>query len=621
MVFGEHSLGKRGPTRRPSLWQPPIELSATEQGMVKRCRRAKLFTFVRQQRQVIFSDAFPAEVASVSKDSPLGYPPIPPAQLALATILQADTGVSDDEVIEATTRDWQWQLVLAGRDCAEPPFSTGPLGAFRQRMIDQNGDRRLIERTIEIAEQTKEFGSRALRAALDSSPLWGAGKVEDTSNLLGHALRKALSVIARQQGRGLAEVADQAGAEVVGGRSLKAALDLDWDTPKERTLALQQVLRTLATVEQGLAAHPVRPPHADDPTPQRVAASLEAVQQIAAQDVETTPEGTPTLTKGGAKERRISIEDEQMRHGRKSRSQRVNGFKRHVVPDLDREVIRAVGGTAATVPEATVTADLDPDLAAPHVVLAELPIDRASLTSHWVRDRDPSLVISCKAWPVRNHRGFPKTAFTLDWEKQIIRCPNQVAILFHPGQTVHFPEADGAACPVRERCTSSVSGHSGTIPRDELLLAELRERQHPRVGRAKLRERVKVEHSLAHVGHWQGDRARYLGLRKNLFDLRRSAVVSNLHSPAHSDADARAAELLDRPSSGPDARADPQRHHPEREQRDRLGEPGDRPRRRCDGLHRPADSLIEQSAGRDGVGLSEGDDEITKEADPVETGR
>jgi transposase len=50
-------------------------------------------------------------------------------------------------------------------------------------------DRRLIERTIELAAQKGTFGSRQLRAALDSSPLWGAGRVEDTYNLLGHASR------------------------------------------------------------------------------------------------------------------------------------------------------------------------------------------------------------------------------------------------------------------------------------------------------------------------------------------------------------------------------------------------------------------------------------------------
>ena len=60
-------------------------------------------------------------------------------------------------------------------------------------------------------------------------------------------------------------------------------------------------------------------------------------------------------------------------------------------------------------------------------------------------------------------------------------------------------------------------------------LRELRQRQLTPLGRAKLRERVAVEHALAHIGRWQGRRARYRGIRKNVFDLRRSAVVHNLH--------------------------------------------------------------------------------------------
>src|SRR6266496_1587735 len=60
--------------------------------------------------------------------------------------------------------------------------SLGTLVAFRQRLIEGHMDRRLIERTIEIANQSQVFGSRAERPALDSSPLWGAGRVEDTYN-------------------------------------------------------------------------------------------------------------------------------------------------------------------------------------------------------------------------------------------------------------------------------------------------------------------------------------------------------------------------------------------------------------------------------------------------------
>jgi hypothetical protein len=67
-------------------------------------------------------------------------PPVAPAQLALALILRAYTGASDDEVIEATVMD-----------------------------------RRLVEATVALA--ASPAAGRRLRAALDSSPLWGAGRV------------------------------------------------------------------------------------------------------------------------------------------------------------------------------------------------------------------------------------------------------------------------------------------------------------------------------------------------------------------------------------------------------------------------------------------------------------
>jgi transposase len=218
-----------------------------------------------------------------------------------------------------------------------------------------------------------------------------------------------------------------------------------------------------------------------------------------------------------------------MRHGRKSAGRRIDGYKRHVLRDLDRGLVRAVGVTPANIPEAEVTDAIVADLAPQQVDLSELHIDRAYLASRLVRERPAGLEIYCKAWPVRAGATFPKGAFELDWEQGTICCPNQVRLPFHPGQVVKFPAAACAACPLRARCTSSAHGRSVTIHPDERLLVELRARQHTPTGRAKLRERVAVEHSLAHVGRWQGPRARYRGLRKNLFDLRRSAVIHNLH--------------------------------------------------------------------------------------------
>jgi Transposase DDE domain len=406
----------------------------------------------------------------------------------------------------------------------EPPFSKGTLVGFRRRLIESGLDRRLIERTVELAARTKGFGARALRAALDSSPLWGAGRVEDTLNLMGHALRKALGVIAAVQGwgqaAGTAVVAAQAGVPQLASSSLKAALDLDWDDPATGDQALAQVLGLLDRVEAFIAGQ-----FSD----QTAARAVAVARQVRDQDVDLTGPA-PALRRGVAKDRRISIEDGDMRHGRKTRSVLFDGYKRHVLRDLDTGLVPAVGITAANAPEASVTGDITADLEAARWRLSELHIDRAYLSSALVRDRGPDLQIFCKAWRVRNTGGrFAKDQFTLDFAAGQLTCPAGVAMPFQPSKTVRFPKDTCAACPLRARCTTSSNGRSVAIHPDEALLAELRQRQQTPEGRAKLRERVSVEHALAHVGHWQGRRARYRGSRKNLFDLRRVAVVHNLH--------------------------------------------------------------------------------------------
>ena len=123
-------------------------------------------------------------------------------------------------------------------------------------------------------------------------------------------------MIACQQGWGLAEgtaaLATQAGAGVLAGSSLKAALDTDWDDPGARDDALGVVLAALESVEVLVASHPQAAPLAGAP--------LAAARQIRDQDVQVTPDGMASLRRGVAQDRRISVEDEHMRHGRKSRS-------------------------------------------------------------------------------------------------------------------------------------------------------------------------------------------------------------------------------------------------------------------------------------------------------------
>ena len=128
------------------------------------------------------------------RDTGAGKEPVPPALLAMALVLQGYLGMSDFDAVESSVFDARWQMVLDRLGETEPAFSQGALQAFRERLIANDMDRRLLERTIELARAASEFDwkklPKTLRVAIDSSPLEGAGRVEDTINLLAHAGRK-----------------------------------------------------------------------------------------------------------------------------------------------------------------------------------------------------------------------------------------------------------------------------------------------------------------------------------------------------------------------------------------------------------------------------------------------
>lgn len=67
---------------------------------------------------------------------------------------------------------------------------------FRERMAAQDLDQKLLDRTVELAKETGLFGWQHLKAMLDSSPLLGAGRVEDTWNLIGRALETVVDCAA-----------------------------------------------------------------------------------------------------------------------------------------------------------------------------------------------------------------------------------------------------------------------------------------------------------------------------------------------------------------------------------------------------------------------------------------
>ena len=269
------------------MWNPPIALTPEEQKIVARTRKTrKFFVFLREHRHELLDADVQDTLAQSYSPEPTGKAPVEVGLLALAVLLQAYCNVSDRDAVELTVMDKRWQMVLDCVGADQPPFSQGTLFNFRMRLMVHNLDKTLLDRTVTLAEKTGGFGARQLRAALDSTPLFGAGRVEDTLNLLGHALRKAVGLVAQALGTSVDVLLEDAGLTLVGHSSLKAALDLNWGEPRAKEQALRLVLEEVDRWKRWLEQHQSLP---EPQAPLREV--METLVQIVEQDTEPDPEG------------------------------------------------------------------------------------------------------------------------------------------------------------------------------------------------------------------------------------------------------------------------------------------------------------------------------------------
>jgi hypothetical protein len=265
---------------------------------------------------------------------------------------------------------------------------------------------------------------------------------------------------------------------------------------------------------------------------------LATLDQLRKQDLEpdpSDPSGTKQrIREGVAKERRISIEEPEMRHGRKSKSRTINGYKSHIGMDLDTELVVACAVTPANRPEAEALGPIAADVGRypDRSEVAELHIDRGYLAAnetHQLAANDTEII--CKPWSSATTGGlFAKQDFLIDLKRKQITCPAGHSEPLELDTIVRFNPSTCAECPQRAMCTTAGAGRGRTIhiAHDEPLQQELRKAASTPAGRQRLRRRVAIEHKLAHITRKQGPRARFKGVRKNLMDLRRYSSVQNL---------------------------------------------------------------------------------------------
>ena len=456
----------------------------------------------------------------------LGRPSVPPSLLALLTLLQHEAGISDDAAIQSTTYDLRWAAVLR-KEAGLPLCAKSTLQLFRAHLTLHPEVAVIFLASINEAKRTGLLKGKALQIALDTKPIRGRGAVQDTFNLLGVGIRQLARALARQAEKKLDDFLVENGLQSYTHSSIKGSADIDWSDEEAKNALLTKIaedaqrLFSLAT-----SANPAV----------RKAASL--LEQLLLQDVEITKtedgENQASIKNETVKGRHPSATDPDIRHGRKSASKRFNGHKADVAVDQDSQIIVAfdvlsgdagdASGALALVEQAEKNTGLAVQDTTGDCAYGGSPTRQA------FADADRELLAKVPQEYSRNGM-FAKSAFKIDLENDSVTCPaGQIVTRFHltpAGEKRYSFGSLCAGCPLRSQCTTSNSGRHISVHPQEARMQAARAYQKTPEGKARLRNRVVVEHRLARLGQLGIGQARYIGRTKTRFQLMIASSLAN----------------------------------------------------------------------------------------------
>jgi Transposase DDE domain len=421
------------------------------------------------------------------------------------------------------------------------PFAKSTFQEFRAQLIVHDQTRAIFQWSLDIAKHRGVWKKghpaherQHIKLALETTHILGRGAVKDTYNLLADGIVQVLHALAKLGPFELTELAEEVGcARYIHGPSLKGSADVDWTDPKARQRFLAEIV---ADAEQLLAL--VRGMRSDLTKDSRedkeLVAAAEMLARILAQDIERDEHG-PRLKRGVAPDRLISVHDPEMRHGRKSSSQRFNGHKAQVAVDTDSQLITAVEvlpGTASDSEQALEVVEASEAATGCQVeeVIGDCAYGAGETRAEFAAS---GRTLTAKVPEIQNQGYFAKTEFHIDLKAGTCTCPNnQTTSDLRPlkggGGLFVFATETCATCPLRAQCTRAQHGRTVQVHPQEALLQQARELQASPVFDAARRRRQVVEHRIARLVQLGIRQARYFGRTKTLFQLCLAAAVANL---------------------------------------------------------------------------------------------
>jgi len=538
-------LGKR--TAQDNLFTPANRLR-------KKIGEESIYVFLGDHRHEIFRD----EDFSMFYCSNNGRTSVPPSLLAMALILQTHGRVSDQEATERAQFDQRWQVALGlGED--DVPFAKSTLCLFRNQLILHDQAKLIFTKGLDYLRRTGFIKKRKVSIALDTTPIFGKGAVQDTYNMLAEGLYQVLRVLASLSSQSAeAFAADHDFTRYVAS-SFKATHPIDWDDESERSTVLNSLVadcrRLLAMASQRLKAHT---PESEEAT--RILDATELLRKLLVQDVRENASGKAELIQGVAPDRIISVHDPEMparpasptsvwraggRHGRKSVTQRFDGYKAAIAVEPESQAIADVDVLPANAHDSQDA----PTLIKQAAINLDAPIETVLGDTAYgtvdarldAREHHYELVAPVSRAP-RTGR-FTKEDFVIDLPNQKVTCPNgQSTSLWYRRKVTtrrgttfvnkgfRFGIEQCRCCPIRTQCIEQTTPYRSldVHEHEALIQQEAKAFQKTETYRSLYRHRVVAEHRIARLVRLGIRNARYVGSTKMLFQLAMAAAVANL---------------------------------------------------------------------------------------------
>lgn len=457
-----------------------------------------------------------------------------PVQLLGMEMLKYRYDLSDTELVERCRRDLGFRYAIGLRWGEEPP-GTATVTRYRAKLRALKGDDFVQRRVLEFAVEQGVLTDTELQA-VDSTNTDCRGAVIDTFNLVATGIRQVVRAVAGCLGTNPDDRAQQWGLQRYMARSIKGQVSIDWSDEAARNALVTEEIRDADRLIKQVDELQVT-------LPSDVEEAVKLLQRVARQDVEELADGTFRIAKGTATGRIISVTDPEARHGRKSSSKVINGFKTHVMGTIESQFVTGIVVTDAGTHDAEPTATLIDQTESNGLKPKEAVGDCAYGTGANLRRTADKGVQMLTKLPTPSHKGaIPKREFDIDLELLQVTCPggrttSTLSLVKDPGgsdqrvRRFHFDKTDCQSCELRMQCckpTATGRARSVTLNTHEHELQQLKEFNNSERAPQILRKRSAIERLLSHLVRIGMRHARFFGMRKVQFQAFMTAAAYNL---------------------------------------------------------------------------------------------